>query len=78
MRQRLELGAEYDLTRTDTLLLRTAGKLADMVRSRQSPAWQAAQRLGLPGEFAWLSPAQQQRMLGSRSTARAEATATLT
>lgn len=78
VRQRLELGAQYDLTRMDTLLLRAAGKLADKVRSRHSPAWQAAQRLGLPGEFAWLSPAQQQRMLGSRSSARAEARVTLT
>ncbi|OWK28201.1 oxygenase MpaB family protein [Sphingomonas mucosissima] len=78
VRQRLELGAEFDLTVTDKLLLRTAGKLADKVRTRHSPAWQAAQRLGLPGEFAWLSPAKQRRLLGSSAKLRAVQTASLT
>lgn len=78
VRQRLELGAQFDLTVTDKLLLRSAGKLADKVRTRHAPAWQAAQRLGLPGEFAWLSPAKQQRLLGGRAVLRPAQTATLT
>lgn len=78
VRQRVELGAEFDLTVTDKLLLRAAGKLADKVRTRHSPAWQAAQRLGLPGEFAWLSPAKQQRLLGGRTTTRPVQNAGLT
>ncbi len=64
VRARLELGAEFDLTGTDRLLLRAAGKVADRVRDRRSPAWQAATRLGLPGDFAWRSPTRQARLLG--------------
>lgn len=78
VRQRLELGAEFDLTVTDRLLLRAAGKLADKMYSRQSPAWQAAQRLGLPGEFAWLSPAKQRRMISGRALVHPGPAATLT
>ena len=52
VRARLELGREFDLTRRDRLALRMMGKLADRVRSKDSPAWQAAVRLGLPGDFA--------------------------
>lgn len=78
VRQRLELGSEYDLTAMDRLMLRTAGKLADKVRTRHSPAWQAALRLGLPGEFAWLSPTKQRQLLGARPIARPARPATLT
>ncbi|ONF95409.1 oxygenase MpaB family protein [Sphingomonas jeddahensis] len=64
VRQRLELGAEFDLSAADRLMLRIAGRLADTVRDRNSPACQAARRLGLPGDFAWRSPAAQARLLG--------------
>lgn len=69
VRQRLELGREWDLTRSDSLALSAAGRLADLRRDRESPAWQSAVRQGLPGEFAWLSPAKQQRMMAARTTA---------
>ncbi len=75
VRARLELGTEWELSTADRLMLRAAGKLADRVRNPQSPAWQAAQRLGLPGNFAWRSPAQQALLLGARGPLRA-ATAT--
>jgi uncharacterized protein (DUF2236 family) len=70
VRQRLELGSEFDLTITDRVMLRTAGLIADRVRDRQSPAWQGALRLGLPGDFAWRSAAQQARLLGEEPSAR--------
>lgn len=76
VRQRLELGSEFDLTAADRLMLSLAGKLADRVRDRRSPAWQAARRLGLPGDFAWRSPAAQARLLGQDLPARAAAPAT--
>lgn len=76
VRQRLELGSEFDLTAADRLTLSLAGKLADRVRDRSSPAWQAARRLGLPGDFAWRSPAAQARLLGQDLPARAAAPAT--
>ena len=76
VRQRLELGSEFDLTAADRLTLSLAGKLADRVRDRRSPAWQAARRLGLPGDFAWRSPAAQARLLGQDLPARAAAPAT--
>lgn len=66
VRVRLELGREFDLTRRDRLALRMMGELADRVRSKDSPAWQAAVRLGLPGDFAWRSPAGQRALLARR------------
>lgn len=69
VRARLELGAEYDLTRADRLMLRAAGKLADRIPVPGSPPWQAAIRLGLPGSFAWQAPARQARLLAARADA---------
>ena len=66
VRQRLQLGAEWNLTRRDAWALSAAGRLADLHRDRNSPAWQSAIRQGLPGEFAWLSPAKQKRILATR------------
>ncbi|QRN97650.1 DUF2236 domain-containing protein [Archangium violaceum] len=63
VRKKLELGAEWDLTALDRLALTSAGRLADHWRDRNSPAWQAALRHGLPGDFAWRSPSMQ-RSLG--------------
>ena len=67
VRQRLELGGAFDLTLADRMMLRVAGRLADRARDRTSPAWQAAIRLGLPGDFAWRSPARQQALLAGRA-----------
>lgn len=63
VRQRLELGAEWDLTTSQRLALKAAGTLADRIRSKSSPAWQAAVRQGLPGDFSWRTPASQARIL---------------
>lgn len=71
VRARLELGREFDLTWADCLMLRAAGALADRIPDRKSPPWQAAVRLGLPGNFAWRSAAAQRRLLAAREPAPA-------
>lgn len=53
VRSRLELGREFDLSARDRLLVKLMGRLAERVKDRNSPAWQAAERLGLPGDVAW-------------------------
>lgn len=63
VRARMELGREFDLTLADRIALKLAGRLADRVRGKDMPAWQAAERMGLPGNFAWLTPARQQQIL---------------
>jgi uncharacterized protein (DUF2236 family) len=63
VRERLGLGPEWELSSVDRIALKTFGRIADGWRDRSSPAWQAALRLGLPGEFAWLSPEAQARIL---------------
>ncbi|HWW55621.1 MAG TPA: oxygenase MpaB family protein [Sphingopyxis sp.] len=63
VRQRLELGGQYDLGRLDRLMLRTAGRLADRRVDRTSPACQASERLGFPHDFLFRSRMQQTRML---------------
>lgn len=55
VRERLELGREFDLTLRDSLLVKAMGRLPERLKDRSSPAWQAALRLGLPGDTAWKS-----------------------
>ncbi|WP_324828520.1 oxygenase MpaB family protein [Qipengyuania zhejiangensis] len=67
LRERMELGAEFDLSRRERLALRLAGRLADRVSSPAMPAYAAAERLGLPGRFAWYRPERQKAILAARS-----------
>ena len=53
VRTRLELGPSYNLGRGDRMMVAAMAKLADRIKDRGSPAWQAAERLGLPGDTAW-------------------------
>lgn len=66
VRERLQLDREWDLTRADSLALSAVGRLADLLPDRRSPAWQAAVRQGLPGDFAWMSPRRQNQLLARR------------
>lgn len=66
IRRKLELGAQYDLTRIDRLLLRTAGRLADRRVDRASPPCRASVRLGLPHDFLFRSQAAQKEILALR------------
>lgn len=66
VRDRLELGREFDLSPLDRVALKFAGRMADRKRDPESPPWQASIRLGLPGDFPWRSPAEQERLLAMR------------
>lgn len=65
IRDRLDLGARFDLTRLDSIALRLAGRLADRRIDRASPPCQASERLGLPHDFAWLPPSRQKQLLAA-------------
>lgn len=65
VRRKLELGSRYDLTRFDRTALRLAGRLADRHVDRAAPHCQASVRLGLPHDFLFKSPAEQQRLLAA-------------
>lgn len=53
VREKLELGSEWDLSLPERLLVKLAGRLADRKIDPEHPAYQAALRLGLPGNTAW-------------------------
>jgi uncharacterized protein (DUF2236 family) len=63
VRDRLKLGREWDLTAFDRLALKAAGRMADRVFAADSPPAQASVRMGLPADFLWRKPAEQQRLL---------------
>lgn len=63
VRERLELGTEYHLTRSGKQGIRALGKWANRIPVPNSPAWDAAIRLGLPRSFAWKTPAAQAKIL---------------
>ena len=65
IRTRLDLGPRFDLTRFDRIALRLAGRLADRHVDRAAPHCQASLRLGLPHDFLFKSPAEQQRLLAA-------------
>lgn len=67
VRRRLELGPEFDLTRTDRIALKLAGRLADRRADRNSAPCQASVRLGLPHDFLYRSQTEQRKLL-SQST----------
>lgn len=53
VREKLALGPEWDLSFPERMLVKFVGKLADRKVYPASPAYQAALRLGLPGDTAW-------------------------
>ena len=65
IRRKLELGPRYDLTWLERTALRIAGRLADRHVDRAAPHCQASVRLGLPHDFLFKSPAEQQRLLAA-------------
>ena len=69
VRARLELGSHYDLTLTDRLALKLAGRMADRKFDPASPPAQACTRLGLPADFLYRPQAEQQRLLAGISQA---------
>lgn len=53
IRQRLDLGVRFDLTRLDRMALKLAGRLADRRADPQSPPCQASVRMGLPHDYLY-------------------------
>jgi len=53
VREKLELGREWNLSFPERLLVKFLGRMADRKVDPDSPAYQAALRLGLPGDTAW-------------------------
>ncbi len=51
VRERLNLGTEYDLSRWQAALVRRAGALSERLLLRSSPAVQSCRRLGLPDDY---------------------------
>lgn len=72
IRQILQLGRKYDLTVVDKWMLRLAGRAADRRMDPQSPPCLASVRMGLPQDFLYRSPAQQQSLMASREDFRGE------
>ena len=63
VRETLDLGPEYNLTLKGRLFMKMMGKMAEKKVDLNSPAAQAAERLGLPKDFAWKSEAERKRIL---------------
>ena len=69
VRERLELGPEYDLTWKGEATVKLMGKTAERVPDLSSPAAHASERLGLPRSFPWKSAAERARLLDARGAA---------
>jgi uncharacterized protein (DUF2236 family) len=65
VQKRLELGPEYDLHWKGAATVKLLAKSADRIPDPNSPAAQAAERLGLPRSFAWKSPEDRARLLAA-------------
>ena len=63
VRERLNLGPEYNLTDRGRRTTQALGSWANRVPIPNSPPWDAALRLGLTRSFAWKSPAVQADIL---------------
>ena len=63
IRQRLELGREYDLGLRDRVAVRLMARLAERKHDPAAPPAQASVRLGLPSDFLYRSMAERARLL---------------
>ncbi|MBZ6378358.1 histidine kinase [Pacificimonas flava] len=70
VREKLELGPEYDLTTLDRFAVKTMGRLAERRFDPDSPPAQASVRLGLPANFLWRKPAEQELLLRQSQSLR--------
>jgi uncharacterized protein (DUF2236 family) len=69
VRERLQLGREWDLTVSETLALKLAGRLAEKVPVPGSPPCDASIRMGLPANFLYRSRKDQARLLAEKGMA---------
>ncbi|MBY9065783.1 oxygenase MpaB family protein [Hyphomonas sp. WL0036] len=63
VRERLGLGAEYNLSPIGHLTVKAMARMAERTPDLNGPAAQASERLGLPRSFLWKSPAERKRLL---------------
>lgn len=63
VRERLELGPEYDLGRGAERSIRLMARAAERIPDHRGPAAKACERLGLPRTFLWKSPERQRQIL---------------
>lgn len=63
IRERLELGREYDLSFLDRAAVKLVARMAERKLDPASPPAQASTRLGLPSDFLYRSQAEQMRLL---------------
>lgn len=68
VREKLELGSEYDLKPHHRFILKLLGRIAERVPVPGSPPAQAAQRYGLPASFVWKSAEARKRLLEKAGT----------
>lgn len=71
IRERLELGREYDLGFADRVAVKLVARLAERKHDPASPPAQASTRLGLPSDFLYRSRAEQMRLLEGLGLAEA-------
>jgi uncharacterized protein (DUF2236 family) len=65
IREKLELGREFDLTLTDRLSIKLVARLAERKHDPESPPAQASVRMGLPSDFLYRKPAEQARLMAA-------------
>lgn len=63
VRERLELGPEYDLTWKGEMTVKFMAKTAERIPDLSSPAAHAAERMGLPRSFLWKGAAERTRLM---------------
>jgi uncharacterized protein (DUF2236 family) len=63
VRSKLGLGRKYDLGVVDRMVVKTLGKYLDRKPIPGSPPYDASLRIGLPGEFLYLSKYRQAQLL---------------
>lgn len=71
IRERLELGREYDLSLIDRAAVKLVARMAERKHDPASPPAQASTRLGLPSDFLYRSQAEQMRLLEGLGIAKA-------
>jgi uncharacterized protein (DUF2236 family) len=63
VRDRLQLGKDYDLTLRDRLSVRFMAAAAERKHDPKSPPAEASVRMGLPSDFLYRKPVEQARLL---------------
>ncbi|MCA8893412.1 MAG: DUF2236 domain-containing protein [Hyphomonas sp.] len=71
VRERLELGSEYDLHWKGEMTVKLMAKTAERFADASSPAAQASERLGLPRSFLWKSDPERARLLQNAAVVQA-------